>query len=83
MDYMMPEMNGIDTLIKIREMDDPAMKTIPVVALTANVVNGAKEMFLSSGFDDYIAKPIEVDRMERALKAFLPRNLIMIKTGII
>ena len=83
MDYMMPEMNGIDTLIKIREMDDPAMKTIPVVALTANVVNGAKEMFLSSGFDDYIAKPIEVDRMERALKAFLPRNLIMIKIGII
>ncbi len=82
MDYMMPEMNGIDTLIRIREMEDPAMKDLPVVALTANVVNGAKEMFLDAGFDDYIAKPIEVDRMERALKAFLPRELIVIKNNV-
>ncbi len=80
MDYMMPEMNGIDTLIRIREMDDPQIKSLPVVALTANVVNGAKEMFMDAGFNDYIAKPIEVDRVERALKTFLPRNLIVIRT---
>ena len=79
LDYMMPEMNGIDTFLKIREMEDPHMKTMPVVALTANVVNGAKEMFLDAGFDDYIAKPIEVDRIERALKTFLPRELIVVK----
>ena len=55
------------------------MKTLPVIALTANVVNGAKEMFLNAGFDDYIAKPVEVDRMERALKNFIPRELIVVK----
>ncbi|MBO4902620.1 MAG: response regulator [Lachnospiraceae bacterium] len=81
MDYMMPEMNGIDTLIKIREMEDPHMKSLPVIALTANVVNGAKEMFLDAGFDDYIAKPIEVDRIERALRTHLPRELIVVKQG--
>ncbi len=77
LDYMMPEMNGIDTLQKIRELSDPQAKNVPVVALTANVVNGAKEMFMEAGFDDYIAKPIEIDRIERALKTFLPRDLIV------
>lgn len=78
LDYMMPEMNGIDTLLKIREMDDAKFKTLPVIALTANVVSGAKEMFLQAGFDYYISKPIEVDRVERALKTFLPRDLIVV-----
>lgn len=78
LDYMMPEMNGIDTLLKIREMEE--YKELPVIALTANVVNGAKEMFLQAGFDYYISKPIEVDRIERALKTYLSRNLIEINT---
>ena len=78
MDYMMPEMNGIDTLLKIRSMPDPRFKTLPVIALTANVVSGAKEMFLQAGFDYYISKPIEIDRVERALKTFLSRDLIVI-----
>lgn len=76
LDYMMPEMNGIDTLIKIREMEE--YKKLPVIALTANVVNGAKEMFMQAGFDYYIPKPIEVDRVEHAFKTFLPRDLIVI-----
>lgn len=78
LDYMMPEMNGIDTLLKIRAMSDPKYKTLPVVALTANVVNGAKEMFLQAGFNYYISKPIEIDRIERALKTFLNRDLLQI-----
>ena len=81
LDYMMPELNGIDTLQKIREMQNPLMRNLPVVALTANVVNGAKEMFLDAGFDDYIAKPIEIDRIERTLKTFLPRELILVKNS--
>lgn len=79
LDYMMPEMNGIDTLIKIREMDDPQNSMVPVVALTANVVNGAKEMFMEAGFDDYISKPVQIDRLERTLKTFLPREMIIAK----
>ena len=79
LDYMMLEMNGIDTLIKIREMDDPQNSMVPVVALTANVVNGAKEMFMEAGFDDYISKPVQIDRLERTLKTFLPREMIIAK----
>ena len=76
LDYMMPEMDGIDTLNKIREMDDSRIDHIHIVALTANVVSGAREMFLEAGFNDYVSKPIEIDKIERVLKTHLPRNLI-------
>ncbi|NLG05087.1 MAG: response regulator [Clostridia bacterium] len=76
LDYMMPEMDGIDTLNKIREMDDSRIDHIHIVALTANVVSGAREMFLEAGFNDYVSKPIEIDKIERVLKTNLPRNLI-------
>ena len=78
MDYMMPEMNGIDTLNGLRNMPRDYCKTVPVIALTANVVSGAREMFISSGFDDFIPKPISVNRIEKALKKFLPRDLLKI-----
>lgn len=77
LDYMMPEMDGIDTLMKIKEMDKEEIQKIHIIALTANVVSGAREMFLEAGFDDYISKPIETDSMERALKAHLSKNLII------
>lgn len=78
LDYMMPEMNGIDTLYAIREMNK-SFKTIPVIALTANVVNGAREMFLEAGFDDYIAKPIDINKLEKILKQKLPKSQIVYK----
>lgn len=77
LDYMMPEMDGIDTLMRIKEMDREDISTIHIIALTANVVSGAREMFMEAGFDDYISKPIETDRMERALRTHLPKNLIV------
>lgn len=79
LDYMMPEMNGIDTLNGLRAMDKPYLKTVPVVALTANVVNGAREMFLEAGFDDYIAKPIDITKLEKTLRKFIPNDKIVIK----
>ena len=79
LDYMMPEMNGIDTLEAIRAMRDPAVSKLPVIALTANVINGAREMFMEAGFDDFISKPIEIDRLERSLKTLLPKELIVYK----
>lgn len=78
LDYMMPEMNGIDTLLRIREIDNGRLKNLPVVALTANVVNGAKEMFIGAGFDYFISKPINIDKLENSLKTFIPRELIII-----
>ena len=77
LDYMMPEMDGIDTLKNIRAMDDPAAKTVPVVALTANAVSGAREMFMNAGFDEYISKPIEREKLEKILREWLPSDKVV------
>ncbi len=75
LDYMMPEMNGIDTLECIRKLGGEYID-LPIVALTANVINGAREMFMEAGFSDFISKPIDIDRIERSLKTLLPSELI-------
>ena len=80
LDYMMPEMNGIDTLEHIRKMPGSKYASMPVVALTANVVSGAREMFLEAGFDDFMAKPISIDKMEKVLRKYLRRELIVSKS---
>ena len=77
LDYMMPEMNGIDTLERIRKIPGSRIASMPVIALTANVVSGAREMFLEAGFDDFLAKPISIDKMERILRKYLRRELIV------
>ena len=79
LDYMMPEMDGIDTLKKIREFEQPEKKNVPVVALTANAVSGAKEMFMNAGFNEYVSKPIEIEHFEYVIKKLLPKNLIKLK----
>lgn len=76
MDHMMPDLDGIETTKLIREMKDEYYKKLPIVALTANAVNGVREMFISSGLNDYIAKPIELSALDRVLKAWLPKELI-------
>lgn len=79
LDYMMPEMDGIDTLQNIRLLNKPWAKTIPAVALTANAVSGAKNMLLQAGFQDYVSKPIELKQMERVLKKYIPEDMIEIR----
>ena len=76
MDHMMPIMDGVEALNKIRTMDYGCCKTVPVVALTANAVSGAREMFLNEGFCDMVAKPIEMSLFERTLQHWLPEELI-------
>lgn len=76
MDHMMPELDGVETTRLIREMDDEYYKKLPIIALTANALNGVKEMFISAGLNDYIAKPIELSALDRVLKAWLPKELI-------
>ncbi|MCR5674005.1 MAG: response regulator [Lachnospiraceae bacterium] len=80
LDYMMPEMNGIDTLENIRKMPGSRYTSMPVIALTANVVSGAREMFIENGFDDFLAKPISIDKMEKVLRRYLRKDLIVQKT---
>lgn len=73
LDHFMPNMDGIETLQKIREMGG-SYSTLPVIALTANVVSGAKDNYVSLGFTDFLEKPINVDKMEDALRNYLPKE---------
>ena len=77
LDYMMPEMDGIDTLKNIRALGEPNLETVPIVALTANAVSGAREMFLEAGFNEYISKPIEREKFEKVIRSVLPEDMIM------
>ena len=73
MDHMMPEMDGIEATEKIRE-ELPEYKDIPIIALTANAVGSAKEMFMNAGMNDFIAKPIEVRVLISKMKQWLPKD---------
>ena len=76
MDHMMPEMDGIEATQIIRAMNGDYYKQLPIIALTANAVEGARKMFLNSGFNDFLAKPIEVSALDRILKTWLPKELM-------
>ncbi|MCL1967116.1 MAG: ATP-binding protein [Fibromonadales bacterium] len=76
MDHMMPEMDGIETAKRIREIvgEYPHCINLPIVALTANAVSGTKEMFLSNGFDDFLSKPIDTVKLDSILAKWLPKE---------
>lgn len=76
MDYMMPEMDGIETLHNIRQKVGTYFAKVPVVALTANAVAGTRELLLGAGFDDFMEKPIERSVLERVLKRNIPAEKI-------
>ena len=69
-DHMMPDMDGIETLGHMREIE--LNKNTPAIALTANAISGAREMYLESGFEDYLSKPVEGMRLEKMLAYYLP-----------
>lgn len=76
MDHMMGNMDGVEAMKKIRSDVKGLNREIPVVALTANAMSSAKQMFLSEGFDGFVSKPIEIEELERTLKRVLPKNSI-------
>ncbi len=80
MDHMMPEIDGVEATQIIRASDDDYYKNLPIIALTANAVNGAREMFLEAGMNDFIAKPIELTALDRVLRTWLPKELIKAPT---
>lgn len=67
LDHMMPEMDGVETLKKIRALPGGENKTLPVVALTANATNSARAMFFEEGFDDFMPKPVSMQRLDELL----------------
>ena len=68
MDDMMPRMNGRETLKRLKEMPD---YNIPTIALTANALTGMKDEYLEAGFNDYLAKPIERNELERVIRTYI------------
>ena len=71
MDHMMPEMDGIEATKIIRSLGG-SHANLPIVALTANAIVGAREMFLQNGFDDFLSKPIEVNKLNNILAKWIP-----------
>ena len=76
LDQMMPELDGIETLKLAREMKENKSPGIPMIALSANAVAGAREMFLKEGFTNYLSKPIDAVALENMLMEYLPKNLL-------
>ena len=76
MDHMMPVMDGVQTLHAIRALEGNPSRDIPVIALTANAVAGARELYLKEGFQDYLTKPIDADKFENMLIEYLPSNVV-------
>lgn len=70
MDYMMPEMDGIEATKHIKENGI----TIPVIALTANTIEGAKDMYLKAGMVGYLPKPIDIHELDEILSKWIPQD---------
>jgi len=78
MDYMMPEMDGIETLQHIKEI--PSIKSA-VVALTADATDGSREKFLKAGFDEYVSKPINREILDKVINKMLNKKQIEVVEG--
>ncbi|MDE7360464.1 MAG: PocR ligand-binding domain-containing protein [Oscillospiraceae bacterium] len=76
MDHMMPEADGVETMHVIRRLV-PGYKEVPIIALTANAVGGAREMFIREGMNDFIAKPIDIKDALSKLRKWLPPEKII------
>lgn len=76
MDHMMPQMDGVETLSKLRVQKNGLCRETPVIALTANVVPGADKIYRDMGFQGYLAKPITGSLLEAILLKYLPKELV-------
>ena len=68
MDHMMPEMDGVEAMKRIKSEAAEMGRNVLIIALTANAVSGAREMFIKEGFDGFIAKPINISDFERVMQ---------------
>ncbi|MCR4705716.1 MAG: response regulator [Lachnospiraceae bacterium] len=75
MDVEMPVMDGLEATRRIRELDDPKLANIPIVAMTANAFAEDKASALEAGMDGYIAKPISPDKLLATMESHMPRTL--------
>jgi CheY-like chemotaxis protein len=71
MDVMMPEMDGYEATALIRQ--DPRWKKLPIIAVTAKAMKDDQERCLAAGSNDYLAKPIDLDRLFSLIRVWLPK----------
>ena len=76
MDHMMPEMDGVETLHEIQKLTQFPNENTPVIALTANAISGARELYLKEGFADFLTKPVDPDLLEELIASYLPEELV-------
>ena len=76
MDHMMPEMDGVEALHRLRKLKENQNPQAKVIVLTANAAIGSREEYLKMGFDDYLSKPIEAMNLENMIKKYLPKELV-------
>lgn len=76
MDHMMPVMDGIEATRRIRGFEGDKYKKIPIIALTANAVTGARETYAEAGMDGFVGKPIELKEICEVLRKWLPAEKI-------
>jgi|TergutMp193P3_1026864.scaffolds.fasta_scaffold02340_4 signal transduction histidine kinase/CheY-like chemotaxis protein len=83
MDHMMPDMDGIEATALIREWEKEKSQSkshklpkarIPIIALTANAVSGVREMFIEKGFNDFLAKPIDISKLDDMLNRWISKD---------
>lgn len=77
LDHMMPHMDGIETLKRMKTMMANMSREATIIALTANAVSGVREMYLSEGFDDYMSKPIDSRQLEEMLAKYIPSEKVI------
>ncbi len=77
MDHMMGQMDGVEAMKRIRSDIKGVNRETPMIALTANAMSSAKQMFMKEGFEGFVSKPIETEELERVLRKVLPSEKIL------
>ncbi len=81
MDYMMPGMNGAETLKALRSQENGLCRNSAVIALTGNTMSGARQLYQTQGFDNYLEKPVQSKILEKEVMKFLPKDIIEYQIG--
>ncbi|MBQ7677695.1 MAG: response regulator, partial [Lachnospiraceae bacterium] len=76
LDYRMPRLDGIETMLKLRDTYPQKTAHTPIISLTASAIAGDREKMLAAGFDDYLTKPVVISEMERVILQYLPPEKI-------
>ena len=82
MDQRMPGMDGTEAMLKIRDLANKKNEGTPIICLTADVIRGARDRYLSRGFDDYLTKPVDGRALEKMIIAYLPEEKVQIQKTV-